>query len=309
MNKKFKISVIIPLLNEEGNINNLIEKLVKTLKPYSNYEIIFIDDGSKDKTLKKIKDGIKKNKKIRYISFSRNFGHQNALRAGLDYAKGDCIVMMDGDMQHPPELIPQLVSKWLKGYEIINTSRKDVKSISLYKRKTSSLFYKIINNFSDINIDQGAADFRLIDRKVVEILKTIREDNVFMRGMISWLGFKQISISYEPQERYSGTSKYTLKKMVALALSGITSFSTKPLQISTMVGYLMALMAFLYGIYAIYMKIFTNNNLPGWTSVLITVLFIGGIQMIMLGIVGEYIGRIFIESKKRPNYIIKEKNI
>jgi len=304
----FKVSVIVPSFNEEGNIDPLIQRTVTVLKEYSNYELLFIDDGSKDNTLKTIKRERRHNDKINYLSFSRNFGHQNALRAGLDYATGDCVISMDSDLQHPPELIPKMVEKWQKGYDIVYTVRKDDPSTPFLKRKSASTFYRVLNRFSDIKINKGVADFRLIDRKVVEIIKNLRENELFMRGMISWLGFKQCGINYLPEKRQWGKTKYTYKAMVKLAATGITSFSVKPLQVSTMLGYLMAVLAFIYGIYAIIIKLFTDKTISGWTSVLAGVLFIGGIQMIMIGILGEYVGKLFIESKKRPHYIIKEKS-
>jgi len=296
-------------MNEEGNIRFLIERIVNIVSRYPDYELIFIDDGSTDNSLKIIQEERTRNEKIHFISFSRNFGHQHALRAGLDYATGDCVISMDGDMQHPPELISKLVEKWQEGYEIVYTLRKDDPKLSFTKRKTANIFYFIINHFSDVKIEKGAADFRLLDKGVIKIIKTIKESNLFMRGMVSWLGFKQYGISYLPEERHWGKTKYTLGKMIKFAITGITSFSNKPLHISTMLGYIIATLAFLYGIYAIIMKIFADNTISGWTSVLTIVSFIGGIQLIMIGILGEYIGKLFIETKRRPNYIIKEKSL
>lgn len=309
MNKKVKISVIIPIMNEEGNIELLIRKISEVLNNYSDWELLFVDDGSKDNTLSVIKERHLKNDKIKYISFSRNFGHQNALRAGFDFADGDCVICMDGDMQHPPELIPKMIEKWQEGYDIVYTIRLDDPKTSFLKRKTASIFYGIMNKFSDIKIDRGAADFRLVDRSVAEVIKTIREENLFMRGMISWLGFKQYGIKYNPEKRHWGKTKYTFKKMVKFAIAGITSFSIKPLHISTILGYIIALASFAYALYAIGVKLFTNNTVSGWTSVLVAVLFIGGMQLIAVGILGEYIGKLFIESKKRPSYIIKDKSL
>lgn len=308
MNEK-KISVVVPIMNEEGNIEVLIKKISDVLNNYFDWELLFVDDGSKDKTLDVIKRKHLENDKIKYISFSRNFGHQNALRAGFDFADGDCVVCMDGDMQHPPELIPQMIEKWREGYDIVYTIRLDDPKTSFLKRKTASIFYGIMNKFSDIKIDRGAADFRLVDRSVAEVIKTIREENLFMRGMISWLGFKQYGIKYRPEKRHWGKTKYTFRKMVGFAIAGITSFSIKPLHISTIFGYTMALAAFIYALYAIIVKLFTNNTVSGWTSMLVAILFIGGMQMVMIGILGEYIGKLFMESKKRPSYIIKDKNL
>jgi len=304
-----KLSIVIPIMNEAGNIKNLISRLKVVLDKYSDYEIIFVDDGSTDNTLDIIKKESVENNKIKFLSFSRNFGHQNALRAGLDFADGDGVISMDGDLQHPPELIPELIKKWREGFDIVYTLRKDDPNTPVFKRKTASFFYSIMNLFSEVKIDHGAADFRLLDRKVVEVIKTIREDNLFMRGLVSWLGFKQVGIEYMPERRNWGKTKYTFKKMFNFALSGITSFSIKPLHISTVLGYIMAGLAFFYGIYAIWIKIFTDQAISGWASVLVGVLFIGGIQMIMIGILGEYLGKLFMEAKKRPSYIIKEKKI
>lgn len=305
-NNNLFISIIVPVLNEEGNILELTNRLIELTKKYKNYEIIYVDDGSSDNSLDIIKNLRKTNKHIHYLSFSRNFGHQNALKAGIDCATGDCVISIDGDLQHPPELIPVMIEKWKEGFDVVYTLRKDYPKIPLLKKITTRLFYKIMNKFSDISIDQGTADFRLLDKKIVDILRTMNEKFLFFRGMIRWLGFKQTSIEYVPDERYHGRSKYSAIKMMRLAITGITSFSVRPLRISTMVGSLIALVAFIYGIYALYIKLFTNKSVQGWTSVLVTVTFIGGIQLIMIGILGEYLGKLFIESKKRPNYIIKE---
>ena len=249
------------------------------------------------------------NKKINYLSFSRNFGHQSALRAGLDYSTGDCVISMDGDLQHPPELIPDLIEKWKEGYDIVYTLREDDKKTSFLKKFTAGIFYNLINSLSNISIPKGAADFRLLDRSVVDILKTFKENTLFLRGLISWLGFRQYGIKYTPHERFSGKTKYSVKKMMMFAITGITSFSVKPLHLSTVIGVLLSITAFIYGFYALIIKFFSNEALPGWTSVLVSVLFIGGVQLIMMGIIGEYMGKLFIESKKRPNYILKDKSL
>jgi len=308
-NKNFKVSIVVPAFNEEGNIEPLTGKLLVILKDYHDYEILFVDDGSEDNTLAILKGLNEENKRIRYISLSRNFGHQNALKAGLDHASGDCTITMDADLQHPPEMIPQLVEKWLEGYEVVYTVRKDDPNISLIKRKTSGMFYKLINWLSDVHIPKGAADFKLLDRAVVEVLKDAREYYLFFRGMTAWVGFKQYAVEYTPDKRFSGQTKYSLRRMVGFALTGITSFSLKPLRLSILLGVFLALLAFVYGIYAILMKFFSDQAIPGWASVLVSVLFIGGIQLVVLGIIGEYIGKLFMESKKRPHYIIKEKKV
>jgi dolichol-phosphate mannosyltransferase len=228
------------------------------------------------------------------------------LRAGTQYADGDCVISLDGDLQHPPELIPDMVAKWNEGYDIVYTVRKDVKKNSFFKKTTANLFYRIMNAISDINLDRGEADFRLLDRRAAAEMNNLQESSIFFRGMVKWLGFKQTGIEYIPDSRIWGKTKYSQTKMFSFALSGITSFSTKPLRISTLIGLTIAFLSMIYGAYALYIKIFTDKSVEGWASVLFMVTFIGGIQLIMIGILGEYIGRIFVESKRRPNYIIKE---
>ena len=303
----FKVSIVIPIYNEEGNILVLSQKLIEVLYTY-DYEIIFIDDGSKDNTLCVLKELHARNQKVHYLSFSRNFGHQNALRAGLNYASGDCVISMDGDLQHPPELIPIMIEKWKEGYEIVYTKRKDDPKTSIIKRLTSRCFYCFMNIISDLDIEQGTADFRLLDKSIVEVFHKIHENALFIRAMVRWLGFKQYGLEYMPNERFWGKTKYSPSKMLNFAIEGITSFSVKPLRISTFLGGWMALFSFFYGIYALWIKFFTNNSVQGWTSILIVVTFIGGIQLIMIGILGEYLGRLFIEAKNRPNYIVREKS-
>ena len=307
MKSEFKVSVIVPCYNEENNIIPLFNSVSKYTKEL-NTEIIFIDDGSNDKTLKNIKTLADQHKNIKFISFSRNFGHQNALKAGYDSAEGDCVISMDADMQHPPELIPEMISLWQKGYKIVSTKRMKDKSLGFLKRITSNLFYKILNLFSEFKVDSGAADFRLLDKQAVDELKKINEKFLFFRGLIPWLGFSQIQLEYIAAKRFSGKTKYSFSKMLHFASDGITSFSVKPLKISVYLGFIIAFIAFLYILYAVYIAAFTDKAIAGWTSTIISVLFIGGIQLIMIGILGNYLGKLFMENKNRPNYIIKEKN-
>jgi glycosyltransferase involved in cell wall biosynthesis len=305
-----KISIIIPIYNEEGCISIVVQKVIDVLKRENyNYEMLIIDDGSTDDTLSLIKKLRAENDKIHYISFSRNFGHQNAIRAGLKYSTGDCIISLDGDMQHPPELIPELISRWKEGYDIVYTIRKDGKSVPFLKKISSRIFYRLMNAITDINFEPGEADFRLLDKNAADELNNLNENAIFLRGMIKWLGYKQIGIAYSPEARISGKSKYSRRKMFGLAISGITGFSTKPLRISTLIGVSIAFLSLLYGIYALYIKVFTDKSIEGWTSVFFMVTLIGGIQLIMIGILGEYIGKIFIESKKRPHFIIRENSL
>jgi glycosyltransferase involved in cell wall biosynthesis len=305
-----KISIIIPVFNEEGCISIVVEKVINVLERGDNkYEILIIDDGSNDETLSLVKRLRAENDKIHYISFSRNFGHQNAIRAGLKYSTGDCIISLDGDMQHPPELIPELISKWKEGYDIVYTIRRDGKSVPLLKKISSRFFYKLMNAITDINFEPGEADFRLLDKNAANELNTMNENAIFLRGMIKWLGYKQVGIDYTPDDRIWGKSKYSRRKMFGLAISGITGFSTKPLRISTLIGVSIAFLSLLYGIYALYIRVFTDKSIEGWTSVFFMVTLIGGIQLIMIGILGEYIGKIFIESKKRPHFIVRETSL
>jgi polyisoprenyl-phosphate glycosyltransferase len=304
-----KVSVVIPVFNEEGCLIELTGRLVKVLECYPDYEILFVDDGSRDNSLTILKNLHSVNQKINYLSFSRNFGHQNALRAGTKFATGDCIISLDGDLQHPPELISELISKWFEGYDIVYTIRKDLRRSSFFKKFTGRLFYKIMNMVSDINFEQGEADFRLLDKKAATELNHLSENAIFFRGIVKWLGFNQTGIEYVPDQRVWGKTKYSRKKMFALAISGITGFSIKPLRISTLIGISIAFLSLIYGIYALYIKFFTDKSIEGWTSVFFMVAFIGGVQLIMIGILGEYIGNIFIESKKRPHYIISEESL
>ncbi len=302
------ISVVIPCLNESNNIEKIYTGIREALGS-QRYELLFVDDGSSDNTLDILKLLAKKDPGLRYLSFSRNFGHQNALKAGLDVASGDCVISLDADGQHPPVIIPQMIEKWQEGYEIVYTSRNDKKNISTFNRMTSKIFYKILNLFSEIRIDPGSADFRLLDRKVVDVLKEMPEHDPFLRGIIKWVGFRQTVIPFVPEKRYAGKTKYSLSRKIRFAASGITSFSTKPLKVSIYTGFVFAFSAFLYGLYAIYETLFTDNTITGWTSLIVSILFIGGIQLIMIGILGEYLGKLFVENKRRPNYIVRETNI
>ncbi len=306
---KFSVSIIIPCLNEEGNVQKLYQKLTNTLHCYFDYEMIFIDDGSSDTTLDKISFLAGQDQKVKYLSFSKNFGHQNAIKAGLDHARGDCVISMDADLQHPPELISKLVDKWLEGYEIVYTTRDDSRGGNFLKKTTSSIFYRFINIVANLKLDQGVADFRLLDRSVVDVLGRINESVLFYRGLVGWIGFKQCSIPYVPSQRHCGVTKYSLRKMFAFAMAGVTSFSVKPLHLATVAGFTLSVFSTLYALYAIYVYIFTHRAIPGWASVLVSVLFIGGFQLIILGIIGEYIGKMFIEVKRRPHYILRRTNI
>jgi dolichol-phosphate mannosyltransferase len=306
MRKLDLLSIIVPCYNEEGNITVLFNKLSEVLMNVP-FELIFIDDGSNDNSLDVIK-GIC-DPRIKYISFSRNFGHQYALKAGLNYANGDIVISMDADMQHPPELINEMIQKWSEGYDIVYTIRKD-KNTSSFKRFTSKFFYKIFNYLSNVKLESGSADFRLMDKKVLKIFKNdINEYYLFYRGLISWIGFESYAISYIPEKRFSGISKYSIKKMVTFSINGITAFSIKPLRIAIFLGAIVSLFAFLYGLYVVGLYFLSKEPVKGWSSLILFTVFLGGVNMLLLGIIGEYLGKLYFESKKRPHYIIKDSNI
>lgn len=303
-----KISVVIPAHNEEGNILPMAEALAEVFQslPYE-YELIFIDDGSTDRTLEVLQAVAQERKHVFYIEFSRNFGHQPALKAGIDYADGDCVISLDCDMQHPPTLIPELIRKWEEGYDIVYTRRKEDKKLPYMKRKTSHWFYLFTNKISGVEMEEGTADFRLIDRRVADVFSTFLENDLFIRGMIKWMGFRQYAIDYTPGERLSGETKYTFQKMLSFAVKGITSFSVSPLYLAMYIGMFMAVAAILYLPYVLY-AYFTGHSAAGWASVLLSVVFFGGLQLIMLGILGIYVGKLFMQSKNRPTYIVRRTN-
>ena len=306
---KKKISVVIPSFNEEGNIEELANRLLAVLKnvPYT-YEVIFVDDGSSDGTLDKLKGLGKTDENLFYVELSRNFGHQNALKAGYDFATGDAVISMDGDMQHPPELITKFLEKWEEGYDVVYSCREYQDDTTIFKTKTSDLFYKMINSLSDTKLEKGTADFRLIDRKVANVLVQLNENGLFMRGLIKWLGFKQYAINYQADARFSGKSKYTIKKMFRFAVEGITAFSVRPLYMATGIGAFFSLMSLLYIPYIAWTFMY-GHEVPGWASVLASVVFFGGMQLMVLGVIGTYLGKLFMQAKQRPNYIIRSTNL
>ncbi len=302
------ISIVIPAFNEEKNVSIIANAINNVFENVNyNYEIIFVDDGSRDNTLIELQKLSQADSRIFYISFSRNFGHQMALKAGLDKAKGDAIISMDGDMQHPPTLIPELLAEWENGYDIVYTIRKDAEELGFVKKKTSKSFYNFLNKLSDIELESGTADFRLMSKQVVNIAKNFNEKDLFWRGLVKWVGFKQKAIHYTAANRLHGSSKYTFKKMTRFALNGITSFSTKPLNIAIYLGFVSSALSLLYIPYAI-ISYFNGNAVHGWISVIVTIAFFGGLQLLILGIIGLYLGKLFMQSKERPLYIVKETN-
>ncbi|NWG04919.1 MAG: glycosyltransferase family 2 protein [Syntrophaceae bacterium] len=302
------LSIIVPLFNEEAVIPQFYERLKKVMDSQDgDYEIIFINDGSTDRSMEALLKLRQSDPRIKIIEFSRNFGHQIAITAGLDHAQGKAVIVMDGDLQHPPEVIPKLIQKWKEGFELVYTVRKETKDAGYFKNLSASLFYSLINKIGDIQIPKHGADFRLVDRRVLESLKLMRERSRFMRGLFNWVGYSQTSVEFEADVRYAGVTKYSFKKMIQFALDGITSFSSFPLRISTYFGFMVSVISFLYAAFAIYARLFTDIALPGWTSILVAVLFLGGVQLITIGLLGEYIGRIYNEVKQRPLYIIRNK--
>ncbi len=299
-------SAVIPVFDEEENLQSLYQRLSKVLKAlFENYEIIFVDDGSSDNSLKVIKKLREADGRIKVISFSRNFGHQIAITAGIDYTSGGVVLVMDADLQDSPEVIPQLVQKWKEGYDTVYAIRESRKD-SVFKKAIAFVFYRLLQRMSDIDIPVDAGDFRLMSRRVVDILKAMRERNRFVRGLVRWAGFRQSSIRYARDRRYTGKSKYTLWKLAKLAFDGVTSFSRFPLRVATYLGLLVSLVSFLYTAKIIIDTFLFGRTVPGWTSLMAAILFLGGIQLVVVGIVGGYIGRVYVEVQQRPLYLIKE---
>ena len=303
-----KYSIIIPVFNETAIILNCYSRLKKTFQRIDGTcEMIFINDGSTDNSEKLIKDLNKKDSNVKLISFSRNFGHQVAITAGLEYASGDAIIIIDADMQDPPEIIPRMIEKWKEGYEVIYGKRIKRKGETVFKKVSAFLFYRLLKYITRFDIPVDTGDFRLLDKKVRDQIVKFHEKSRYIRGLISWVGFKQTFVEYERDTRQTGTTKYSLKKMVYFAMDAITSFSYRPLRLSTYLGFILSFFSFTYVLYAIYSKLFTNNTVQGWTSAIAISLFFNGVILIILGILGEYIGRIYEEAKGRPLYILREK--
>ncbi len=306
-----KVSVVIPMYCEEEVINecyNRTKNVLEGLKNEYDYEIIFVNDGSKDKTLSMLEKISKNDENIKIISFSRNFGHQAAVTAGIKYAEGDAIVIIDADMQDPPEMIVDMLKLWKEGNDVVYAKRKTREGESHFKLYTAKLFYKILNSLSDVEIPKDTGDFRLVDKKVVQTINSMPEHNKFLRGLFSWVGFKQIPIEYERKERFAGKTKYPFKKMLKLATDGIISFSTKPLKALGMLGLFSIFISFIILIYSLVSYIFKLNQItPGWASIMVTVTFFAGVQLLSVWIMSEYISRIYDECRNRPEYIIDKK--
>jgi len=303
-----KISIVVPCYNESEVLQAFNERLSKVLSELQDYihEVIYVDDGSSDNTYR-ILEGFKRESDcINIISFSRNFGHQIAITAGIETSTGDAVIIIDADLQDPPELIKEMISIWLEGVDVVYAVRNSRNGESKFKILTAKYFYKLIYKLSDIKIPINTGDFRLMDRKVVDIFCSMAERDRYVRGMISWIGFIQRPIFYDRDIRFAGKTKYTFLKMMNFALDGLISFSKKPLQIATLIGIFSFLLSILGVLYSLFMRFTTDNWVPGWTLMFIAVLLIGGLQLVFLGLIGEYIGRIYGESKKRPLYIKNE---
>ncbi|PKG21822.1 glycosyltransferase family 2 protein [Niallia nealsonii] len=302
-----KYSIIIPVFNEEQVIEHTYERLKIVLDSTAEtYELLFINDGSRDSTVDILKHLGKTDNHIKIIDFSRNFGHQIAITAGMDYAKGDAIIIIDADLQDPPELILEMIEKWKNGYDVVYAKRTARKGETFFKKQTAALFYRTLRAMTDIEIPIDTGDFRLIDRKVCEQMQNVHERNRFVRGLVSWVGFKQTAVEYERDERYAGETKYPLKRMLKLSIDGITSFSYKPLKIANYLGAALSTIGFIYMLVVLYQKLFTTTTITGWSSIIVIQLFFSGIILMMLGVMGEYVGRIYDEAKNRPLYIVQD---
>lgn len=305
-----KISIIIPVYNEEGNIALLFERLNSVIDKLNiSKEYIFINDGSTDKSIYLIKELAEKYSYVKFINFSRNFGHQIAISAGLDYAKGERVVVIDADLQDPPELILEMYSnKMNSDYEVVYAKRKYRAGESIFKKATAKVFYRLFSKIIEINVPVDTGDFRIMDRKVVEILKNMPEQDKYLRGQIAWAGFRQTCIEYDRQERHAGKTGYPLKKMLRFAINGFTAFSDFPLKLATYSGFIAAFVAFIVTLFALYSRYIKKDVVHGWTSLIICVLFLGGVQLICIDIIGEYIRGLSANVKKRPLYIVDETN-
>ncbi len=302
------LSIVIPLYNEELVIDEMHGRIAGVLDMLDiASEVILVNDGSSDRTSALAKQICSSDARFKLISFSRNFGHQIAITAGMEKTAGRAVVVMDADLQDPPELIPDMIKKWEEGFHVVYGVRKKRKGESLFKRATAALFYRVLRLMTNADIPVDAGDFRLLDRKVVEQLKNMQERSRFLRGMIGWVGFKQCKLEYVREKRFAGETKYPLKKMAAFAVDGMLSFSRVPLRLSTLLGFVCACFSFIFIVYGLVIKyLFPAYAIPGWASIFIASLFLGGVQLICVGILGEYIGRIYEEVKKRPLYIIDE---
>jgi dolichol-phosphate mannosyltransferase len=301
------ISLIIPVYNEVEVLPTLYHRLTRVMEGLAEpYEILFVDDGSDDGSLALLRELRAGDARVKLLGLSRNFGHQIAITAGLDHSSGHAAVVLDADLQDPPEVIPQLVEQWRKGYDIVYAVRQKRHGEGVFKLATAAAFYRLLRRLTSTEIPVDAGDFRLMSRRAVDTLTSLRERSRFIRGLASWIGFRQTSVLYVRDMRYAGTTKFPLKKMVRFAFNGLLSFSSVPLQLASYLGFIVSCVSFVYIAYAVWLKLFTDRTILGWASVMVAVLFLGGVQLLCLGIVGEYIGRIYEEVKQRPLYIVEE---
>lgn len=308
MTQNSLITVVIPMYYEEAVVNECYTRIKEVMnKNKIKHELIFVNDGSKDHTINILKSIAEKDKNVKIIDFARNFGHQTAVTAGIFHSSGDAAVIIDADLQDPPELIVDMIYKWNQGFDVVYAKRKKRKGETWFKLITAKYFYRFLSYMSDVEIPKDTGDFRLMDRKVVESFKAMPEKNRFVRGMVSWVGFNQTYIEYERDERFAGETKYPLKKMIKFASDGIIAFSSKPLNFMTGLGCMTILLAFIILVYSLFIKFFGTSVEPGWTSLMVAITFFSGVQLLSLGVLGAYVARIYDESKNRPLYIIKDK--
>ena len=308
MSSIVKYSIVVPVYNEEEVIHETYRRLTEVMRSTKEaYELLFVNDGSRDRTAEIIKEYSEQDSAVVLLDFARNFGHQIAITAGMDYARGEAVVVIDADLQDPPELILEMIEKWKQGFDVVYAKRTKRKGETYFKKQTAAMFYRFLRAMTDIDIPLDTGDFRLLDRKVCNQMNSIQEKNRFVRGLVSWVGFKQIAVEYERDERLAGESKYPLKKMLKLSMDGITSFSYKPLKLASYAGVTLSGIGFIYLLVVLYLKLFTDSTITGWSSLIVIQLFFSGIILIILGMIGEYIGRIYDETKNRPLYIVREK--
>ncbi len=308
-----KISVVVPMYNEEGTVQRFFERMEGVRQIFferfsigrDDCEVIFINDGSRDNTLHILKDICIGNNGYTLINLSRNHGHQTAITAGIDAAKGDAVAVIDGDLQDPPEFIADMYAKFLEGFDVVYAIRRKREGETFFKLFTAKVFYRLLKKLTNVDIPLDTGDFRIMSRRVVNVFSSLRERHRFIRGMISWIGFPQIGLEYERHERFAGATKYTLSKMLKFAADGITSFSAVPLKLASYLGVSTAIFGFLYALYTVYLRLFTDIPIQGWSSIIVAVLIIGGVQLIALGMIGEYLGRVHDETKYRPLYIVE----
>lgn len=309
--KKQKLSVVVPVYFQEKGLHQLHKRLTEVLVKLSDmdYEIILVNDGSTDRSFEIMKSIHDTDPRVKIINFSRNFNQQMAITAGIDNCTGDAVVIIDDDLQDPPEVIPQMVAKWREGYKVVYGQRTSRQGESFFKKITAKIFYRLIMRLSDLPLPLDAGDFRLMDRVVIEALKGMREESRYIRGMVTWVGYSQFALGYERESRFAGTTNYTFKSLIRFALNGMTSFSEKPLLISGYLGFVTTIISLVFLLWILAVKIIhPEYTVQGWTSTIAMIIFFGGIQLISLGIIGQYVGKIYREIKKRPLYIIAEKH-